>query len=94
MQLAVRVSPRAGRDTVAGLWRDAAGRCYVAVKVAAAPADGAANDAVRKLIAKWLGLARSDVTLTHGAASREKRFRLAGDPVELTEKLEKLDNSE
>lgn len=93
MQLAVRVTPRAGRDAVAGLWRDAAGRCYVAVKVSAAPADGAANDAVRKLVAKWLGLARGNVTLMHGATSREKRFRLSGDPAALTAKLEKLEET-
>lgn len=94
MRLAVRVSPRAGRDAVAGLWRDAAGRCYVAVKVAAAPADGAANEAVRKLVAKWLGLPRGDVVLTHGATSREKRFRLAGDPTALMAKLERLEEAE
>lgn len=94
MQVAVRVSPRAGRNAVAGLWRDSAGRCYVAVKVTATPADGAANDAVRGVIAKWLGVARGAVTLTHGATSREKRFRLSGDPAALTAKLERLEETE
>ncbi|AGH49375.1 MULTISPECIES: DUF167 family protein [Sphingomonadales] len=94
MQLAVRVTPRGGRDQVAGLWRDAAGRCYLAVKVAAAPADGAANDAVRALLAKRLGLARGDVALVHGATSREKRFRLAGDPAALAKKLAELGQAE
>ncbi|SNS59986.1 hypothetical protein SAMN06295912_11027 [Sphingomonas laterariae] len=78
---------------MAGLWRDAAGRCYLAVKVAAAPADGAANDAVRALLAKWLGVPRGAVALLHGAASREKRFRLAGDPAALTAKLEELEQA-
>lgn len=78
---------------MAGLWRDAAGRCYVAVKVAAAPADGAANDAVRTLIAKWLGRPRGNVLLTHGATSREKRFRLVGDPAALIAKLERLEET-
>lgn len=76
---------------MAGLWRDAAGRCYVAIKVAAAPADGAANEAVRTVIAKWLGISRGDVVLTHGPAAREKRFRLAGDPAALMAKLERLE---
>jgi uncharacterized protein len=40
-----------------------------------APADkGAANDAVRRLIAKHLGLAPSAIALKSGAASRTKLF--------------------
>jgi uncharacterized protein YggU (UPF0235/DUF167 family) len=42
--LAVRVTPRAGRDGIEGEWRDADGREWLAVKLAAAPSDGAAND--------------------------------------------------
>lgn len=63
------------------------------MKVAAAPADGAANDAVRALLAKGLGLARGDVVLAHGATAREKRFRLAGDPAALTAKLLELEQA-
>ncbi|MEZ5681058.1 MAG: DUF167 domain-containing protein [Erythrobacter sp.] len=49
----------------------------VTVKVRAKPQDGAANDAVRKLLAKALGIAPSNVELLRGATSREKLFRIA-----------------
>ncbi|XHS02712.1 hypothetical protein ACFB49_43330 [Sphingomonas sp. DBB INV C78] len=64
------------------------------MKVAAAPADGAANDAVRALLAKRLGLARGAVELVHGATAREKRFRLTGDPAALTAKLAEMEQAE
>jgi uncharacterized protein YggU (UPF0235/DUF167 family) len=49
------------------------------VKVAAPPQDGAANQALRRLLANALGLNRSAVTIIAGEQSREKRLKLAGD---------------
>jgi uncharacterized protein YggU (UPF0235/DUF167 family) len=46
------------------------------VRVAQAPADGAANEAVVELLAKALGIRRSEVAITSGAASRHKRVSL------------------
>lgn len=77
--LAVRVTPKAGRDAIEGEWRDADGKAWLLVKLAAAPSDGAANDELIRLLAKKLSLRPRDVTLASGAASRLKRLRLEGD---------------
>ena len=69
--LHVRVQPRARRDEVVG-WQDDALR----VRVTAPPADGLANRAVAGLLARALGLRPSQVALVHGAASRDKLFRV------------------
>ncbi len=72
-RLTVEVRPRAGRDAIVG-WRDAVLR----VRVAAPPADGAANLAVRRLLAERLGCAPSRVEIVRGHAARTKVVRIAG----------------
>jgi uncharacterized protein YggU (UPF0235/DUF167 family) len=47
--------------------------------VRAAPEDGAANEAVRRVLAKAVGLPASAVSLVAGATARVKTFRLAGE---------------
>ena len=72
-QIAIRVTPRSARPGIGG-WRSGAdGREELEVRVAEAPADGAANAAVVKVLAKALGLARSEVTIASGHSSRHKR---------------------
>lgn len=68
-----RVTPRAGRTTVAGV-RD--GR--LVVRVAAAPVDGEANDAVIRAIAAALGAPPRDVRLAAGARGRTKTIDVSG----------------
>jgi uncharacterized protein (TIGR00251 family) len=72
-RLEVRVQPRAPRDEIAGE-RD--GR--LVVRVTAPPVDGRANDAVRKLLAKRLGVARGRVTVVRGEAGRDKLVEVEG----------------
>jgi uncharacterized protein len=72
--IAVRVLPRSSRDAIEAV--DDAGELHV--RVAAPPADGAANAAVTRLVARSLGLPRSAVVLERGGASRHKRLRLEG----------------
>lgn len=73
VRFAVRVTPRAGRDTVDGV---ADG--VLRVRVAAPPADGAANDAVRRLVARALDVRVSAVTIVAGARGRDKRIAVDG----------------
>ena len=80
VRLTVRVTPRGGRDAVDGLRTDAAGRLALAVRVSAAPADGAANAAVTRLVARAAGLSPGAVTVTRGETARDKQLWLAGDP--------------
>lgn len=79
MKLAVRVTPRGGRDAVEGWTRDAEGRAVLKVRVAAAAADGAANAAVLALLAKALGLPRSALRIASGETARVKRIEIAGE---------------
>jgi hypothetical protein len=48
------------------------------VRVAAAPEDGKANDALLALLAKTLGVPRRSLDLTIGTASRDKVVVLRG----------------
>ena len=79
LELRVRVTPRGGRDAVEGIETLADGRSVLKVRVRAVPEDGAANEAVRRLLAKAIGCPASAVSLTGGATARTKTFTLAGD---------------
>ena len=57
------------------------------VKVAEAPAEGAANEAVIRLLAKAFGISRSEVALVSGAASRHKRLAIPFDLEEARRRL-------
>ncbi len=72
-RIAVRVTPKASR---ARIEEEAE---LVRVWVTVPPEDGKANAAVRKALAKALGVAPSRLTLVQGAASRDKVFEIAGD---------------
>lgn len=88
LALAVRVTPRGGRDAVDGVWHDAEARPCLKLRVAAAPADGDANAAVERLLATWLDVPKSAVVVTSGATQRVKRIHIAGDPAQLAQRAE------
>jgi uncharacterized protein len=90
IRLAVRVSPRGGRNAVEGLGADAEGQPHLKVRVCAAPVDGEANDAVELTVAKWLDLRRNAVEVVTGETARAKLLRVSGDPVALVRKLQAL----
>lgn len=75
--LSVRVQPRSSREEVLG-WEGTTLR----VRVRAAPVDGAANQAVRELLARSLGLPLSAVVLVKGARGRAKLIRIEGHSFE------------
>ncbi len=74
----VRVTPKAQRDSIDGIEATSDGPA-LKVRVRAVPADGAANAAVVKLVAEWLGVAKSTATLLSGAKSRVKSVLISGD---------------
>ena len=78
MRLAVRLSPRGGRDAIDGWALDEAGRPFLKVRVAAPPVEGAANAALEALLAKALGLPRSAVSVARGQSARIKQVEIAG----------------
>lgn len=86
IEVRVRVTPRARRAAIGGL-HAATERPAVLVAIREAPAEGAANDAVRRALAEALRCPPSSVVLRRGAASRDKTFAIAGDPALLAARL-------
>ena len=78
MQLAVRLTPRGGRDRADGWARDADGRPYLKVRVSSPPVEGEANAALIAFMARALSVPRSSVRLAAGATARLKRLEIDG----------------
>ena len=83
VSVALRVTPRGGRDDIDGIETLANGRAVVKVRVRAIAEGGEANRAVMDLLAKALGVRKTDVRLLSGATSRQKQVAIDGDPVKL-----------
>jgi uncharacterized protein (TIGR00251 family) len=86
-QLAVRVTARSAKPGIGGWRMGADGREELEVRVAEAPADGAANDAVVKLLAKALGVSRSELSIISGQTSRHKRIATPFEVEDLRRRL-------
>lgn len=71
--LPVQAQPKAKKNGVTGCHDGA-----LKVQVTQAPEKGKANGALEKVIAKLLGLKKSQVALLSGATSTRKKFLLAG----------------
>lgn len=89
VELRIRLTPKASRDEICGLEVTLDGPAIKA-RVRALPADGAANAAVEKLIAKWLGVPKTSVVVSHGMKSRMKVLAISGDCASVTQRLEHL----
>jgi uncharacterized protein (TIGR00251 family) len=83
VRLEVAVRPRSSRSAVLGVREGA-----LSVALRAAPAEGAANDELRALLARCLDVRRGDVTIVLGASSRGKVIEVHGvTPAEARDKL-------
>jgi uncharacterized protein len=69
----VLVQPRASRPRLGPVHGE-----RLKIAVSAPPVDGEANAAVIELVARALGVARGDVEVIAGAASRRKTLRVRG----------------
>jgi uncharacterized protein YggU (UPF0235/DUF167 family) len=87
MHLAVRVTPRSAKPGIGGWRKGADGRDDLELRVAEAPRYGAANDAVVRILAKALGVSRSEVAIIAGATSRHKRLSIPFDAEEALRRL-------
>jgi uncharacterized protein YggU (UPF0235/DUF167 family) len=90
ISVAVRVTPRSGRDDIDGLETLADGRAVLKVRVRAIADGGAANGAVTELIAKALGVPKARVRIRSGMTSRLKQVAVDGDPAKLGDALRRL----
>ena len=90
ISVALRVTPRGGRDDIDGVETLANGRTVVKVRVRAIAEGGEANRAVTELLAKALRVPKAKVRLLSGATSRMKQIAIDGDPAKLGEALRML----
>jgi uncharacterized protein (TIGR00251 family) len=88
--LAVRLTPKGGRDSIEGIERLADGRAVVKARVRAAASEGAANAALIRLIADAFDVPPRAVTVIAGATARLKRVKIAGDAAALAATVAKI----
>ena len=74
--LAIRLTPRASRERIGGIFADAQGQNWLQASVTAPPDKGKANAALIALLAGTLKLPPSSIFLETGDTSRLKRLRL------------------
>jgi uncharacterized protein (TIGR00251 family) len=89
ISVALRVTPRGGRDDIDGIETLANGRSVVKVRVRVVAEGGEANRAVVELLAKALGVPKAKVRILSGVTSRLKQVAVDGDPRILGETLRK-----
>ncbi len=81
--IACKVKPNAHKDSIEGVDGD-----YLKIKLASPPVEGRANEALIKLIAKRLGIAKSRISLLHGEKARIKTLIIQDmNPEEITDAL-------
>ena len=90
ISVALRVTPRGGRDDIDGIETLANGRSVVKVRVRAIAEGGEANRAVTELLAKALGVPKGKVRVLSGMTSRLKQIAIDGDPAKLGAALRAL----
>lgn len=82
MRISVRVIPRSSKNEIT--WEGDA----LKVRLTAPPVDGAANEALLKLLAERLNLPKSALHIVHGATGRQKVLQIEGlTAEELAQKL-------
>lgn len=86
----VRLTPKGGRDAIDGIETLSDGNTVLKARVRAAPHEGAANDALCRLLAKAAGVPPRNVEIASGAASRIKRVKIVGETRALRTALEKI----
>ena len=82
--LPVRLTPKSATDEVKGV-ELFDGASVLVARVRALPEAGRANQALEKLIAKWLGLPPSTVSVAHGGKSRLKQVKVEGEAGKLSQ---------
>ncbi len=89
--LAVKAQPGAKRTAIGTIIEAAASPGWpparLKIAVAAPPEDGRANEAILAALAKHFQLKPAAVTLETGGTSRDKKFRLMGNPAALAARL-------
>ena len=88
VRVAVRLTPRAGRNAVTGRAADADGAPLLKAAVTAVPERGAANAALIELLARSWRLPKTGLAVVSGATDRNKVVEIAGGDAALAARLE------
>jgi uncharacterized protein (TIGR00251 family) len=88
VRLAVRLTPRARLNAIAGLTTGPDGRAALAIRLAAPPVDGAANKALIAFLAERLGLPKSAISISSGDTARLKMLHVAGDSAAIADRID------
>ena len=81
-RLFIRLTPKAGRESLLGLQDDGSGQVRLKIGVTAVPEKGKANAALIKLLAKHLQVAKSRIELVSGETDRNKVLQVRGEGLE------------
>lgn len=90
VRLDVRLTPKGGRDRIDGIGTLSDGRSVLLARVSAPPDKGAANRALERLVADWLGLAPSAVSILSGQTARLKTLAIDADSAAVAAALERI----
>lgn len=82
VSIAIRLTPKGGRDAIEGIVADARGRNQLKVRVTAPPENGKANASLIALLAKTLKIPKSRIDIVSGATDRNKILRIAGATID------------
>ena len=74
VKISVRLQPKASREELR-VWDEGG---VLRVRVKEAPVDGAANAALVRLVAKYLGISRGAISIIYGATGRNKILKIEG----------------
>jgi uncharacterized protein YggU (UPF0235/DUF167 family) len=88
VDLYVRLTPHASKDAIRSVETTAEGRTHLAARVRAIPDKGKANAALEKLVAAWLGVPRTTVTVGAGFTQRLKTLRIEGEADDLAARIQ------
>jgi uncharacterized protein len=76
--LPVRLTPKSSRDEIVGV-ETFGDETVLKARVRAVPEDGRANAALETLLARWLKVPPSSVSIAQGGKSRLKQVKIHGD---------------
>lgn len=79
VRVSLKVTPKAARSAITGTQATADGGQVLKVAVTEAAADGRANEAVVRLLAKAWDVARSDIAIVSGQTQRLKTLAVSGE---------------
>ncbi len=82
LRVLARVTPKSARDGIDGMMQTSDGPA-LKVRVRAVAENGEANRSVESVVAQWLGVAKTRVTVAAGGKSRIKTLDIGGEPSEL-----------